>query len=786
MHGLLPLAYLSFRSSFPLWAAFLCFVALAALTIVLYRRESARLGQWRWPMATLRICLFAALIFLLLRPVLVFEQRGQRPRSVAILLDNTQSMNQREPRQNLTDRQRVAVAVGALPANQPLSASEPTGNVPSKPSRAELARAVLSNSQLDLRTQFAKKGPVKTYLFGTRVRTAAEGADADALSAFTADEARTALADAVSELLQQDENDRPAAVFVLTDGRDNASRISLDELGRECVRAKVPLHIYGVGVSGVGVLQLKETAQQDTLFVDDTVSVPVRWRCRGFTTGTVEVSVLLNGRVVAQRTVPVREGEDLSEVLAFTPTKSDAAIGKQELVTSVKMVQGSETYTDEVKKSVRVVDRKVKVLVIERAPRWEFKYLQRALLRDRRVELKCLLTEGDSRTAVDGSPYLAKFPATRQELFAYDLLILGDVPAGYFVAEGADRLDWLKDFVAEGGGMVLLAGRQYAPADYVGKSLAEVLPVEFVAQKPILNEMQVAFSPRLTPEGERSDLLALADTPEENLKVWQQLPGQFWHYPVTKLKPGAVSLLAHPKLEVNGKPMPLLASQYYGKGLVFFLAIDETWRWRFNEEDKRFARFWGQMVYQAGLPRTGGTKLAQLALDRSENVVGRTGQVFARLFTPEFRPVPDERVEARLERLDAKDGEERVSTVILDAVPGQPGEFAAPLPHEKVGRYALRLKGNDSASLEYRVTLPPEHELATGGLAEDALRKLAQQSNGGFYREEDLHKVADALVAQSVPFVVRREIILWNGWMLVVVVVLFSVEWLARKFGNLS
>ena len=53
------------------------------------------------------------------------------------------------------------------------------------------------------------------------------------------------------------------------------------------------------------------------LFVDDTVSVPVRYRVKGYKDGQVEVTLRLNGQEVAKKVVDVKEGDDLREVLSF-------------------------------------------------------------------------------------------------------------------------------------------------------------------------------------------------------------------------------------------------------------------------------------------------------------------------------------------------------------------------------------------------------------------------------------------------------------------------------------
>ena len=71
-----------------------------------------------------------------------------------------------------------------------------------------------------------------------------------------ASESRTALADAIHEIMVLQENELPAAVVILSDGRDNASKLTLDEIAKECARRGTPLHIYGVGSSEVGNLHV--------------------------------------------------------------------------------------------------------------------------------------------------------------------------------------------------------------------------------------------------------------------------------------------------------------------------------------------------------------------------------------------------------------------------------------------------------------------------------------------------------------------------------------------------
>ena len=791
------------RGPFPWWAAALL-VALAGVGIFfLYCRERGRIGVARRSlMAVLRIGAIGLLALLLLRPVLVAEYGGERPRGVSLLIDNSLSMKQRDKRLSPEDRLRVAIAEDLVPPKTSVTSTASLGSIPAKtskdPDRAHLVRAVLSNPRLKLLDSLKRPGPVRTYLFGQRLRGIDTNASPDQslLAAFKANESRTALADAINELLLRKEGDLPSVIVIMTDGRDNASKVPLDEVAEECARLKVPLHIYGVGSAEGGLLQLKDVAVPDTLFYEDTVSVPVRWRSHGLKAGTVAISLTMNGQAVPlvdakgreqpAREVAVREGEDLRTVLTFVPHKGSEQEERVDLVAAIRL-KGNDAFRDDLKRPVRIIDRRVKVLYIENSPRWQYKFLQSALLRDRRVEPSFLLVNADPGVLKSGKPFLPAFPA-RDQLFSYDLLILGDVAATYL---GTEHLEWVRDFVNEGGGLVLIAGRQHAPASYVDTPLAEVLPVEFL---PVRFEADSdarpqSFVPVLTDAGKRHDMLALADTEEENLRTWKELPGIYWQYPVVKLRAGARALLNHPQLRLKAgdEPMPLLAAQYYGKGESLFLATDETWRWRYNVGDRYFARFWGQVIYQVGLPHLlGNARRAQLALEHSEVILGRPCSVYARLFDKDFRALKADHVSARLEFLDARAGDQVWRDVRLEGVPGQPGEFRALLGNEVPGRFELKLEGDEPASLQYRVGLPPQHELEPVGMAEDALREAARSSAGRFYREEDLHRLADDIEPRKAAFTQRQEVLLWNPLALVLFVGLVTAEWTLRKFSNLS
>lgn len=828
-------AELALRGWFPVGLA----IAIALLAIagvgLLYAYEAGRIGVVpRLFLAAVRMSIVVAVAFLLLRPVWATEQKSERRRPIAVLIDVSQSMNSPDPRPNQADQWRVAIAFNRAESDGKVpdgSAASALGNLNPRPTRMEVARAALTNPKLDLLTRLEGIGPLEIATFGSR-REGKSAAERDWLPKLTGTDPQTGLADQVAELLARDPDDLPAAIVVVTDGRDNASvKATLQSLAQRAADAKVPIHVYGVGSSGFGQLQIRGVDSPEGAFVEDQVSVPVRFRVSGVTRGKATIVLKYGDRVVDRKVVDVKGNTttDRTEVLKFTPSKDDKDAKTPVLTATVTVTSdgSAETLTDEVVRGMKVRDQKVKVLVIDSVPRYDFKFLQRALLRDRRVEAWFYLTDGDPETMTSGAPWLKELAEVtdgelglsddrfRKLLFGdqkggqpgFDLLILGDLPAKYLTQR---HQELIKTFVTEGGGLIHLAGRWHAPAGWVGGPLASVMPVEFEAKKFAVEELRRPdpFYPVAVDASAGHPLIMLEDDPLENAELWgkldqpagadlstrgRKLPALNWHYPVTKLKPGAEAYLVHPRAKTpppDPKPMPLLAGHYFGKGFVLFVAFDETWRWRFNEADKYFGRFWSQGVYVAGVPRVFGTKLTQLSINTTDPVQGNpNGQVYARLFDQDFKPIVMERLVARLERLDAPaDDPKRITTIPLEPLANQPGEYVAPLPFDRTGRFKLHVdpRNDNPADLEYRVSLPPDHELAPGPMDQEKMENLAGETGGTFFREETLGNLPKMVKPQSSPLVTRSESVLWNKWALFIVIALFTLEWVVRKFNSLS
>src|SRR5690606_17974678 len=103
------------------------------------------------------------------------------------------------------------------------------------------------------------------------------------------------------------------------------------------------------------------------------------------------------------------------------------------------------------------------------------RYLKTEMMRDKTVEISCLLLSADPTFAQEGDRPIRRFPETITELLEYDVVVFGDVDPRYF---SDAQLELIRDFVANrGGGFGMVAGPQFSPQAYRNTAIEALLPV---------------------------------------------------------------------------------------------------------------------------------------------------------------------------------------------------------------------------------------------------------------------------------------------------------------------
>src|SRR5207248_3964108 len=186
---------------------------------------------------------------------------------------------------------------------------------------------------------------------------------------------------------------------------------------------------------------------------------------------------------------------------------------------------------------------------------YEFRFLKQMLLRelnrntsadDKAVGFRTVLQEADLEYGEADKTAERTFPVSREELFGYDVLIFGDVNPSLL---SPTIMNNIYEFVTvRGGGVIFIAGPRYMPLAYRDTPIAHLLPMNLdTATVPDPNAISSdSFRPRLTPLGQASPMMQLADAGTANEQGWnQQLAPLRWMMAIGDLRPGVRVLAEH-------------------------------------------------------------------------------------------------------------------------------------------------------------------------------------------------------------------------------------------------
>lgn len=450
-------------------------------------------------------------------------------------------------------------------------------------------------------------------------------------------------------------------------------------------------------------------------------------------------------------------------------------------------LHADETITDNNSRTAPIAIRqeKLKVLIVESYPRWEYRYLRNALSRDPGVDVSCLLFHpGLSKPGGGSADYIKQFPEGIEELAKYDVVFLGDVgidPEQLTV----EQCRLIKGLVEQqASGLILMPGWQGRQTTLLDSDLADLYPV-------LLDPLQeggwgsrTPSQMELTERGRRSLLTKLADTQEENVQVWETLPGFQWYAAVTRAKAGTDVLAVHGTMSNEYGRLPLLVTRTFGAGKVLFMGTDGAWRWRKGVEDKYHYRFWGQvirwMAYQRNMAKG---ETMRLFYTPEQPEIGQTIALNAHVMEPGGEPVSNGDVFARITSPKGN-----VETVRFTPENNEWGVFHGHYTPEEPGKYSLRLSCQQTgASLETSFFVQGQTLEEIGKPARpEVLEEIARVTNASMVNPYEIDEIVRSLVNRPLPPMSVRRLQLWSHPLSAALVIcLLTAFWIWRKMSGL-
>lgn len=751
------------------WATLLLVLAAILFTSLLYARESTSAGRaYRALLTTLRLAAIGLVLIMLAQWAIAVRLTG--PPAVALIIDRSASM---------------AIADQYDDAELPATIRERLGaSGLSEPTRLNLAKLLATENDGRMLRTLAGRYRLHVYLVaGTVERATVSGnltellLDVLELSADRPDSNATRLGDSVRHVLDDFRGAPPVAIILLTDGVATEG-LPLADAAQEARRAGVPLFAVGLGSSRQPRdIEVADVLVDDAVFVNDLVSLQVKIRATGLDgqQGIVALRREGNSTLLATESVTLPSaGQTLTVRLVDRPSQAGD-------VPYVVEITPREDETDKQnnrqQRVVAVRDEKIHVLMIHGYPNYEFRFLKTLLERDSTIQLATYLQDADPEYSEQDKTALRSLPIGRDELFEYDVVVIGDVDPRL-----VPRSVWqnLRAFVAEmGGGVAFIAGPRFLPwlyADILDVSALLPIDLESVTTAPanqLPSEVSRGFVVEPTPIGLQSPALQLGNTPAESQRIWRDLAPLYWLFEVGDLKPAAQVL-------AKGANFPVICFQYVGAGRVLFHAVDSTWRWRIGAGDVYFARYWVQTIRLLARGKLTSGRGAQLTTDRREYSHGEAVELRVRFLDARLAPAGDE-VTVVVE----SPGQAR-RRVILRRNPAAEGVFTGSLSDLAQGQYDVvlaepQVPGNQPAA---RFTVVAPHgELARPIMDAAALTAAAETTRGKFYANASAnHLLSDLPAGRRVPIENLPPISIWNRWwLLATFLACLTTEWVLRK-----
>ncbi|MBI4566359.1 MAG: hypothetical protein HY716_16870 [Planctomycetes bacterium] len=840
---------LDWHHPWPLFAIVLLVIpAIAGLVWLIYRRERRDVGLGpKIVMAGLRSAIFLLVFLMLLGPILSVEVIKMRRAYLLVLVDDSLSMRRSDPPSRPEDQLALAKVTNLWNADERLPDNVRAELL--KLTRADIIRKTLENPRLGdprqkekgILAQLENKLNVAYFTFSKGAR--AVDKRESLLEHYRPENClgtETAIGDAIKQALSMYKGLFVAGVVIFSDGRNNLG-IEPEQVARQLRQRYVPVFTVCAGIPQEEKdIALLEPDAKQIVRANDIHALKYTVRSEGFDREEIDISLHVYPLQKDEETKDWQlvERAELDRLLADPSTQSEGTH-------RFTLQEDSERQRDEVRWltktpghylvivqtaphegerldtnnylvfRTRVIDDKVRVLYVEHPPRYEYRFLKNALIRDPKVLVHCLLTSADEgfpqehsleATDVKFKTPIKEFPKDLKDLLEYDVIVLGDVDPDRL--GGRDTIENIRRFVVDfGGGLVFLSGVMYNPRTFRGTPLEEALPVipEDTRESEAVAMQSYAYA--LTEYAKAEGGHPIIRFPEIGsewprlVEQWEDrdgrgdgLAGVRW-FIRARAKPHAhalVEVVGVPGMDVPGKRPPLFVAADYGRGRVFWSATDETWLWRYLVGDHPwYYPFWQQTMYWAMDRKLAGARRYQIYLRPERRyVMGEPVTINANAYNKDFQPLQDPELE-----LNVEPPQGQRYTVKLAKDKEKDGAYEGTFQPREVGSYRIWLGEDDETThaVEKFVVYIPNREEDEPILDVPQLKRLAveaypdpaqklEEKEKNFFPITRVGELPAAVQASPQQQSEKRQDDLWDSPLIYLLfALLITTEWVLRK-----
>lgn len=709
------------------WIMLILFLVALALTIFTYKETTPPISKFfKGLLISLRSLSLFLLILILFEPVLDITSNLINKPKVAVLLDNSISMNINTEKYKKSDIYK---------------------NVISK----------LDFSGLDY----------KVYSFGEKVNEIeVSNFEKSKYESLKFNENITDIAKGIKHVNRNLENENFSSVILITDGihnQGNSPTINTQELAR-------PIFAIGIGDTN----KPKDIAITNILtnkigFLDSKLPLIVKFKSIGFDNQKVKLTIYENGKKIEEKEVTLSAKQsEYEEYFTYLPT----AEGTNKISATIQnLTDELTTSNNSASEYVRINKNKRKFLIIAGAPNPDIAFIKAEISKIKNVEIKEFIQKQKSDFYT--SPNQKDFTES-------EMIILIGYPNN-FSPDNVTKM--VKSELDNGKSLI------FVPSKDVNFKKASLLE-DYLGFKVLSNSPRESnVSPITLEQGQVNAVLKVEDE-ANSLKLWNDLPPLFHSELFVKTNPTANVLMQYRIGDVEFQEPLLLSNEFNKtKSLVFLGYGLYKWKFgSYTSEKDNNARdlfniLMNNTVKWLSVENIG--KNFTISTSKEKYNLGETVEILAQVYDKSYNAYDKAKVNVTIQ---AKNAEKREITLqnygngkYITKVNGlKNGDY-------QVFGTAYISNNSEYAKDQTRFEVELNNlEKSNIVLNKTLLENLADMNKGKYYDANNISSLNEDIKKSDFHFeksvTTKKEIVLWNySILLIIIITALGLEWFIRK-----
>ncbi len=524
-------------------------------------------------------------------------------------------------------------------------------------------------------------------------------------------------------------------------------------------KLSIPVFTVGIGDSTLkNDAEIKHVNYNELIYKETPTTILTTLVNRGFAEKPATISLLENNNLLEQRNIILDKSGINSVEFTYTPKSS----GEKKLTISLSSLEGEASFFNNQKNIyLNVFDNKINVLLLAGSPSSDLSFIKSALENDENLKINTL-TEITANTFLENN--------SNTKLDSAQIIFLIGYPTSKSSNEFFERL--INKIEKRNTPVFILLTSEVS--DQKLTRLNNFLPVSI--QNVENNYLQI--QPDIQTAENKHPILH-----GNQLGDWNNLPPVFQAFGNYTAKPESKIIS---KVKVNGVPrnIPFIVTRSFGSKRSIIIIGQDIWRWKLQMTSKApllFDNFILNVVRWLNSPEK--DKRVRIVTSKKSYSVGEVVEFFAQVYDESLNPVNDA-------NLIIKINSPGFTTEISLSNVGN-GLYESKINLNKVGDYNFSGKatidskvfGEDKGIFNIGDT---EIELLDSRMNKQFLSLLSSVTNGKYFNPEQYQELLNELnrlnQITSNEKITRSELRLWSyEWLLVIVILLFSLEWFLRK-----